>query len=90
MTDRTFEYLLNQMEHAAQQEKPADHDYAGKRRAVFAYVDATERLAEGRADLCTAYRLGGDHRRADRALTKIERQNERLAELRARVGGSST
>jgi hypothetical protein len=38
MTDRTFEYLLNAMESAAQQPTPADHGYADARAAVLAYV----------------------------------------------------
>lgn len=35
---RAFEYLLNAMERAAQEENPAEHGYADKRSAVFAYV----------------------------------------------------
>lgn len=35
---RSFEYMLNAMEHAAQQPNPASHAYAEKRRAVFQYV----------------------------------------------------
>lgn len=38
MSDRTFEYLLNAFEQASQADCPEDHDYAGKRVALFAYV----------------------------------------------------
>jgi hypothetical protein len=38
MPDRTFEYMLNAMEYAGQQDDPSAHSYAAKRRAVFAYV----------------------------------------------------
>ena len=33
-----FDYLLNAMEFAAQQDNPADHDYYSKRKAVLDYV----------------------------------------------------
>lgn len=33
-----IEYLLNAMEHAAQQDRPAEHDYRGKRLAVLAAI----------------------------------------------------
>lgn len=33
-----FDYLLNAFERASQAEQPVLHDYAGKRRALFAYV----------------------------------------------------
>jgi len=39
---REFEYLLNAMEHAGNQENPAQHDYFGKRQAVLKYVAASE------------------------------------------------
>jgi hypothetical protein len=45
LLDRTFEYLLNRMEFAAQSETPAALDYGAKRRAVFAYVAELQRLA---------------------------------------------
>lgn len=35
---RTFEYLLNAMEHAAQADKPSSLAYGAKRRAVFQHV----------------------------------------------------
>lgn len=41
-----FEYLLNAMERAAQEEKPAEHGYAEKRRAVLDFV----RDLEGRVE----------------------------------------
>ncbi|MGH3429718.1 MAG: hypothetical protein ACRDQZ_19475 [Mycobacteriales bacterium] len=37
-----FEYLLNAMENAASQDRPADFDYAGKRRAVLEYAASLE------------------------------------------------
>lgn len=40
MSDRTFEFLLNAMENAAQSSMPAENRYADKRRAVFAYEAA--------------------------------------------------
>ena len=43
MSDRTFEYLLNAMENAAQSENPAKNGYAAKRRAVFEYVESLQR-----------------------------------------------
>lgn len=36
---RTFEYLLNAMENAAQSDRPAEQGYAAKRRAVFQHVE---------------------------------------------------
>jgi hypothetical protein len=33
-----FDYLLNAFERASQADKPAEHNYAGKRKALFAYV----------------------------------------------------
>lgn len=40
-----FDYLLNAVDHAAAQKNPADHDYRGKREALFAHVRELERLA---------------------------------------------
>jgi hypothetical protein len=40
-----FDYLLNAFEQASQSDSPADHDYAGKRRALFAYVRDLEARA---------------------------------------------
>jgi hypothetical protein len=37
-----FQYLLNAMENAASQKRPADHDYYGKRQAVLKYVADSE------------------------------------------------
>lgn len=37
-TPTQFDYLLNQVEHAGQQEQPAMYGYAEKRAALFAYV----------------------------------------------------
>ena len=37
---KEFVYLLNAMERAAQEENPAAHGYAAKRRAVLDYVAA--------------------------------------------------
>jgi len=37
-----FGYLLNAMERAACEHKPAEHDYKGKRIAVLGYVSALE------------------------------------------------
>jgi len=37
-----FGYLLNAMERAACESKPAEHDYKGKRIAVLGYVSALE------------------------------------------------
>lgn len=37
-----FDYLLNAMEAAAQHENPADHGYAQKRQALYAYVRGLE------------------------------------------------
>lgn len=37
---KQFEYLLNGFENAAQCENPADADYAGHRKKLFAYVSA--------------------------------------------------
>jgi hypothetical protein len=43
MTDQTqFDYLLNAFERASQSDKPADLDYAGKRKALYAYVRGLE------------------------------------------------
>lgn len=53
MSDRSFEYLLNTMERAAQEANPAEHDYAAKRKAVFDYVrrlEVIEREAKVLAD----------------------------------------
>jgi hypothetical protein len=40
-----FDYLLNAFEEASQSGRPADHGYAEKRRALFAYVRGLERIA---------------------------------------------
>jgi hypothetical protein len=40
-----FDYLLNSMEHAAREAHPAKAGYAGKRKALFAYVRELERKA---------------------------------------------
>lgn len=49
--DRTFEFLLNAMEHAAQAKNPARAGYAAKRRAVLTYVAQLEaRAAAGAAE----------------------------------------
>jgi hypothetical protein len=37
-----FDYLLNAMEAAAQHENPAEHGYAQKRQALYAYVRGLE------------------------------------------------
>jgi hypothetical protein len=42
--DRTFEYLLNAMEHAAQSSNPALEGYGIKRRKVLEYVEQLESL----------------------------------------------
>ncbi len=48
---RAFEYLLNALERAGQEEEPSQHGYAAKRRAIFAYVDALRTaLSQARAD----------------------------------------
>lgn len=40
-----FDYLLNAFEQASQADKPAEHDYGSKRRALYAYVRELERKA---------------------------------------------
>lgn len=40
-----FDYLLNAFERASQSDRPADLDYAGKRRALYAYVRDLEKRA---------------------------------------------
>lgn len=40
-----FDYLLNQFEQASQAEKPADHGYAAKRKALIDYVRRLEQRA---------------------------------------------
>jgi len=40
--DRTFEYLLNAMMHAADSDKPSIAGYGAKRKAVFDYVAALQ------------------------------------------------
>jgi hypothetical protein len=49
--NRKFEYLLNAMEYAGQQENPAEHGYRQKREAVFAYVHDLEYRASKLAQL---------------------------------------
>jgi len=49
--DRKFEYMLNAMEYAGQQENPADYGYRQKREAVFAYVYDLECRANKLAQL---------------------------------------
>jgi hypothetical protein len=46
-----FDYLLNAMELAAQHTNPAEHGYAQKRQALYAYVRGLENLL---ADLAPA------------------------------------
>ena len=41
-TPTQFDYLLNAFERASQAVTPADHGYAEKRRALFAYVRGLE------------------------------------------------
>lgn len=48
MPDRTFEYLLNAMERAAQAKHPAKAGYAAKRQAVLAFVAGLQLEAEKR------------------------------------------
>lgn len=45
-TKTKFDYLLNAFELASQADKPAEHGYAERRRALFAYV---RELEEGQA-----------------------------------------
>lgn len=40
-----FDYLLNRFERASQADKPAEHGYAGHRRALFDYVRKLEAQA---------------------------------------------
>ena len=51
---RTFEYLLNAMEAAAQEQKPAEHEYGEKRRRVFQYVQDLFSNHQRRNDDATA------------------------------------
>jgi len=51
---RTFEYLLNAMEAAAQEQKPAEHEYGEKRRRVFQYVQYLFSNYQRRNDDATA------------------------------------
>lgn len=45
-TERTqFDYLLNALEAASQSDKPAEHGYGDKRKALYAYVRDLERQA---------------------------------------------
>lgn len=44
-----FDYLLNAMEAAAQHENPAEHGYAQKRQALFAYVRGLEAIRTKKA-----------------------------------------
>ena len=48
MTDKLtkFDYLLNAMQHAGQEENPAHAGYGDKRRALFEHVRALEKDAE--------------------------------------------
>lgn len=39
-----FDYLLNAMEWAGQQANPAEHGYADRRRALYAYVRRLEAM----------------------------------------------
>ena len=72
-TPTQFDYLLNAMEIAGQADKPAEHRYGDKRRALFTHVRTLERdLSECRAALaelvavdnlwCTA-KAAGTHER---------------------------
>jgi hypothetical protein len=45
-----FDYLLNAMERAGQEKAPAEHGYAEKRLALFAYVRALEAQQAGKAE----------------------------------------
>ena len=40
-----FDYLLNAMTEAGRHDKPAEHGYGAKRRALYAHVRELERLA---------------------------------------------
>jgi len=53
MKDRTFEYLCNAFEYAAQSGHPVKLDYALKRKAVFSHV---EKLESDQAALIDALR----------------------------------
>lgn len=62
MTDQTqFDYLLNAFEQASQSDKPADLDYAGKRKALYAYVRGLEserdKVLEEAAQTCESLNL---------------------------------
>jgi acyl-CoA-binding protein len=51
MTDQTqFDYLLNDFEQASQSDRPADLDYAGKRKVLYAYVRGLEGKAQQAAE----------------------------------------
>lgn len=57
-----FDYLLNAMKLAAQQEKPAEHGYGWKRQRLYAHVRELERKAdlydaEHKAGPCAANNL---------------------------------
>lgn len=46
MPDRTFEYMLNRLERAAQAEKPAEAGYAFARNEILRYVRGLEALRD--------------------------------------------
>lgn len=77
---RPFEYLLNAMEHAAQQPMPGKHQYAAKRKAVLDYVATVAEIAEAREALLVAYRTNSN-RRAGPAIDRIHTAEEKLGRI---------
>lgn len=63
-----FDYLLNRMELAGQNEEPAKHGYGDHRRALYAYVRKLEATAADRD------RLAGEVERHAQRLDWIRRQ----------------
>lgn len=80
MTDKTFEYLLNRMEHAASQDEPAKHGYAAARKAVLFYAKNLHDLAAGRGKLLACYRTGSHHN-AGTAIDLIRKADANLEHL---------
>lgn len=79
-----FEYLLNQMDAAAQSENPAAEGYGPKRKAVIEYVAALRQKIEGQDGLLASYRTGG-RRDPGKHIDRIHAADAKLATLEART-----
>lgn len=92
-----FDYLLNAMTHAALEDRPAEHDYKGKRHALYAHVrrleaaeaerDQLREVIEDKNAALDLMRQGADQLRAE--VETLRADAAAFPKLRAFVQGYS-